>query len=1152
MSNINTQNTKCSYHNHNMVFCEKLKVTNFCKMHKYLENKVDPNNLIFCFHCSCVITNDIGQESIENLKCNKCIQIKFCQGVSQKNKACTYKALENDDYCELHQSYKKWKELTDSGIKICSNWIRGCWSNIFDDSNYCINCINKSQKDLDIKTNFIENAVKYNNETNENKMCISCNHIFPNDKLLDNDQCTKCNKNSQKNVDNYVPKDLFEQKINSYKDGAKKRNLPFTLTDIECLKLFSKKCYYCGFINQEHGIGIDRANNTKGYIKSNCVPCCTLCNIMKRDNDLMTFIKICQHIATVNNKFDGNIDYNLFESASNPSFISYVKGAQEKQLDFELELKYFQKLINSPCTYCKTSNKTELYNGAGGIDRKNNLIGYTKINSVSCCKTCNYLKHTQYHNDFINKCALISKYKSLNIGEDIEEKLIDKLYDYLDGSIKKIKPNFLHTYDYYNSRIWTGTIENVKNIKICLEFVESKEQKDLWNYYRYTVSSLETFKTENFIGRTICVLIKDLNTRKYLGIISLSSDIKNLKMRDDYIGWTSDNKFKDKMLNRIMNLSTCVSLQPFGFNFNGGKLLVKLAFSKEIMDKYFDKYNEELLGIITTGLYGKSIQYDRLKEIKFIGMTSGNSVYKISPEITKLCREYLLSAHNKITNKTSKLYVLSDAIQRLKLPRELFMTDNPKGIYFGFTYENSKVILCGKKKKLKNPINKTTNEMFNEWYNRWAIQRYTNLKNTNRIQELEYNCPATRIKIFRQRQIEKLGLDVYKENINQQNKKYYEENKEEIIKKNLEHYHKNKKITNNKYDDFIHLDNDINIKKPDLPNNISLYRDDKQIYIQFNKVEDSNRLFYRHKIDCIDIQKELDKLIFEVNKKFTHLQLKNYKINNADEWNSSKELSKIINPEKIIKIRTNSKIIEKHNNKKQIKNETIEDDSKEFKLPTNISVVKNTYNDYYLQFTKLIDGKRIKKMVKLNTNDFQSEFNNFIDMINELYKDIVQFKKITLYNIPKEYTEIVKELNIEQVDNTYKTKPVMPQNFSICNVNQVDYIQFNKKIDEKRFQYKTKINSYDLQIELENFIDQLNEKYDLGLIKSEYKIINTNGWKTTNKIVEHTDTDEKIAQRLRTLQNIEKKKQAVGIEEYNKQKALYAKQYRESKKEIEV
>jgi hypothetical protein len=420
----------------------------------------------------------MGQESLENLKCNKCIHINFCQGISQKNKMCTYKSLENDNYCELHQSYKKWIELTDSGIKICSNWIRGCWTNVFTDTNYCTDCVNKSQKTLDIKTSFIENAVKYNNETEENKMCISCNHLFPNDKLLQNDQCAKCNKNSQKNVDNYVPKDLFEQKIYNYKDGAKKRNLLFTLTDNECLKLFSKKCYYCGFINQSHGIGIDRADNTKGYIKSNCIPCCTQCNIMKKDHDLITFIKICQHIATINNKFNGNIDYNLFETSSNPSFTTYVKGAQERKLDFNLGLKDFTSLINSHCAYCNTSVETELYNGAGGIDRKNNLIGYTKINSVSCCKTCNFLKHTQSDTDFIKKCAVISKYRSLNVGEDIEERLIDKLYDYLNGSIKKIRPHFLHTYDYYNSRIWTGLIEDVNKIKISLEFVETKEQKD--------------------------------------------------------------------------------------------------------------------------------------------------------------------------------------------------------------------------------------------------------------------------------------------------------------------------------------------------------------------------------------------------------------------------------------------------------------------------------------------------------------------------------------------------------------------------------------------------------------------------------------------------------------------------------------------------
>jgi hypothetical protein len=212
-------------------------------------------------------------------------------------------------------------------------------------------------------------------------------------------------------------------------------------------------------------------------------------------------------------------------------------------------------------------------------------------------------------------------------------------------------------------------------------------------------------------------------------------------------------------------------------------------------------------------------------------------------------------------------------------------------------------------------------------------------------------------------------------------------------------------------------------------------------------------------------------------------------------------------------------------------------------LPKNFSFFKEN-NDNYFCLNKYVDKKRHSTKYKLRSNNIQKEFDDFINIVNLKFPEL-KIQPYKILNIPK-------ELNIEHVDNTNKSKPVMPQNFSICNVNDIDYFQFCKKIDEKRFQYKTKINSYDLQIELENFIDQLNEKYDLGLIKSEYKIINTNGWKTTNKIIEHVDTDEKIAQRLRTLQNIEKKKQELGIEEFRKQKALYAKQYRESKKEIVV
>lgn len=126
----------------------------------------------------------------------------------------------------------------------------------------------------------------------------------------------------------------------------------------------------------------------------------------------------------------------------------------------------------------------------------------------------------------------------------------------------------------------------------------------------------------------------------------------------------------------------------------------------------------------------------------------------------------------------------------------------------------------------------------------------------------------------------------------------------------------------------------------------------------------------------------------------------------------------------------------------------------------------------------------------------------------------------------------------------------MPTNFSIATINSIDYIQFSKTIDSKKYQYKTKINSYDIKSELARFIQKLNEKYNLDLNPTDYLITNTNGWKTTNKIIIHEDSPEKINQRERTKRNIEKKKEELGEEEFKKINALKAKKYRESKKEL--
>ena len=246
--------------------------------------------------------------------------------------------------------------------------------------------------------------------------------------------------------------------------------------------------------------------------------------------------------------------------------------------------------------------------------------------------------------------------------------------------------------------------------------------------------------------------------------------------------------------------------------------------------------------------------------------------------------------------------------------------------------------------------------------------------------------------------------------------------------------------------------------------------------------------------------------------------------------------------ETIVK-KDNRELIEAHENKKKVVTQEINTENKEFKLPANISIVKNN-TDYYLTFIKSVKGERYKKMAKLTTNDFQTEYDNFIDLINSQYKDLVNFKKEKLYNIPTEYTNIVNDIKTVLVDNTQKEKPVMPNNFSICRVNDIDYIQFNKKIDDKRYQYKTKINSYDLQLELDTFVDRLNSDYALTLNKKDYIITNNDNWQTTNKIVDHTDTQDKQKRREIAKRYIDKKKQEIGEDEYKKLKAAQARNRR--------
>lgn len=93
----------------------------------------------------------------------------------------------------------------------------------------------------------------------------------------------------------------------SYKYGAKKRGLFFSLSKDTFKKITGTNCYYCDapprVVNpgkrnygDYFGNGIDRIDSTKGYEEGNVVSCCTACNTAKMSQTQEEFFDMVRKI----------------------------------------------------------------------------------------------------------------------------------------------------------------------------------------------------------------------------------------------------------------------------------------------------------------------------------------------------------------------------------------------------------------------------------------------------------------------------------------------------------------------------------------------------------------------------------------------------------------------------------------------------------------------------------------------------------------------------------------------------------------------------------------------------------------------------------------------------------------------------------------
>lgn len=91
-----------------------------------------------------------------------------------------------------------------------------------------------------------------------------------------------------------------------------------------------------------------------------------------------------------------------YRQTDNSKFMQYKFSAKRRNYLFDLTFEQFTSLFHSDCAYCGTSE-------CRGIDRIDNIIGYTIKNSTPCCEICNKMKWKFSKEQFINQVMKINK-----------------------------------------------------------------------------------------------------------------------------------------------------------------------------------------------------------------------------------------------------------------------------------------------------------------------------------------------------------------------------------------------------------------------------------------------------------------------------------------------------------------------------------------------------------------------------------------------------------------------------------------------------------------------------------------------------------------------------------------------------------------------
>lgn len=280
------------------------------------------------------------------------------------------------------------------------------------------------------------------------------------------------------------------------------------------------------------------------------------------------------------------------------------------------------------------------------------------------------------------------------------------------------------------------SIDEVDKIEPYVKVADDVQQYDI---IRRMIHSME-YVVGN--GRVIRFEVRNKSDDKLLGMIVLASDMPSIDCRDKWIGWDNRLMFDKKKLRNTAVMSTCVAVQPFGYNMNGMKLIASMATDKVVRDTWKEKYGDELVGITTTSLYGSYSAYNSIPLWKKMGKSNGRVMIKPNDEIYDWWHQYLKVLYPQklkdMRMTTGYKQKTLSMIYRMNGMTERDAQQNMiRGVYFSPMYCNTQDFLCDKissKDLILDDRIQRGNDYLLEWWKPKAKNRLKKLIDMDELQ----------------------------------------------------------------------------------------------------------------------------------------------------------------------------------------------------------------------------------------------------------------------------------------------------------------------------------------------------------------------------------------------------------------------------------